>query len=198
MAELTRESLLLRARAGEAGAWQDLCTLYRPLIVGWLRRQSVPAADVDDLVQEILLAVVQGLPGFEHSGRRGAFRSWLRSIAHNYSCDYWRSPARRIQAAGEGRRAEESLALLEDPESPLNRFWDEEHDRYVLRCLLQLVEIEFEPATVRAFRLVALEGATGAEAARELRTSVASVYKARSRVLQRLRELANGLLDPSA
>jgi RNA polymerase sigma-70 factor (ECF subfamily) len=198
LAEPTRVSLLLRARDGEAGAWQDLCTLYRPLIVGWLRRQAVPEADVDDLVQEILLAVVKGLPEFEHSGRRGAFRCWLRSIAHNYSCDYWKSPARRIKAAGEGHRAEESLALLEDPESPLNRFWDEEHDRYVLRCLLQLVEIEFEPATVRAFRLLALEGVTGADAARALGTSVASVYKSRSRVLRRLRELADGLIDPSA
>ena len=56
--EATRSSLLIRARAGDAGAWEDLCELYRPLIVGWLRRQSIPEADLDDLVQEIFLAVV--------------------------------------------------------------------------------------------------------------------------------------------
>ena len=77
----TRHSLLLRARTGDEGAWQDLCELYRPLIAGWLRRQSVPEADIDDLVQEIFLAVVRGLPSFSHSGRRGAFRTWLRTIA---------------------------------------------------------------------------------------------------------------------
>jgi RNA polymerase sigma-70 factor (ECF subfamily) len=192
--EATRPSLLIRAQAGDAGAWEDLCELYRPLIVGWLRRQAVPDGEVDDLVQEIFLAVVRGLPSFHHSGRRGAFRSWLRAIAANYSCDYWKSPARRAAAAGDDA-AGAALGLLEDPDSPLNRYWDEEHDRYVLRCLLELAELEFEPTTVRAFRRVALEGASGSEAAGELGLSLAAVYAARSRVLQRLRELAEGLLD---
>jgi RNA polymerase sigma-70 factor (ECF subfamily) len=192
--EATRSSLLIRAQAGDAGAWEDLCELYRPLIVGWLRRQSVPDGEIDDVVQEIFLAVVRSLPSFSHSGRRGAFRSWLRTIASNYSCDYWKSPARRTVAPGDNAAAT-ALGMLEDPDSPLNRYWDEEHDRYVLRCLLELAELEFEPTTLRAFRRVALEGASGSEVAGELGLSLASVYAARSRVLRRLRELAEGLLD---
>jgi len=190
----TRQSLLLRARTGDEGAWQDLCELYRPLIAGWLRRQAVPEADIDDLVQEIFLAVLRGLPSFSHSGRRGAFRTWLRTIAYNYSCDYWKSPARRTAASGEGA-ARSALGLLEDPDSPLSRYWDEEHDRYVLRCLFEAVELEFEPVTVRAFQLMALDGASGAQAADELGISLTAVYIAKSRVLRRLRELAEGLLD---
>jgi RNA polymerase sigma-70 factor (ECF subfamily) len=190
----TRQSLLLRACQGDEGAWQDLCELYRPLIAGWLRRQSVPEADIDDLVQEIFLAVVRGLPSFSHSGRRGAFRCWLRTIAYNHSCDYWRSPARRTAASGDDV-AQSALGLLEDPDSPLNRYWDEEHDRYVLRCLFEAVELEFEPATVRAFQLVALDGVSGARAADEVGISLTAVYIAKSRVLGRLRELAEGLLD---
>ena len=58
-----------------------------------------------------------------------------------------------------------------------------------------LIELEFEPATMQAFRRVALEGASGAEAAGELGLSLAAVYAARSRVLRRLRELAEGLID---
>ena len=65
----------------------------------------------------------------------------------------------------------------------------------MLRCLLELAELEFEPTTVRAFRRLALEGASGSEAAGELGLSLAAVYAARSRVLRRLRELAEGLLD---
>lgn len=195
MSDLTRHSLLVRAREGEAGAWEDLCILYRPLILGWLRRQCVPDSDLDDLVQEILLAVLRGLPAFEHTGRRGAFRGWLRAIAHNHSCDYWKARARRATPSGGDACAHEALQVLEDPGSDLNRFWDEEHDRHILRCLLELVAIEFEPSTVRAFRLVALEGASGAEAATRTGSTVAAVHKARSRVLRRLRELAEGLLD---
>src|SRR5262249_58988010 len=126
----------------------------------------------------------------------GAFRSWLRTIASNHSCDYWKSPARRAAASGPcAAAAAAALGLLEDPDSPLNRYWDEEHDRYVLRCLLEMAELEFEPTTMRAFRRVALEGASGSAVAGELGLSIGAVYTARSHVLRRLQELAEGLLD---
>ena len=85
--------------------------------------------------------------------------------------------------------------MLEDPDSLLNRYWDEEHDRYVLHCLLEAIELEFEPATVQAFRRLALDGASGAQVASELGMTIGAVYAARSRVLRRLRELADGLID---
>jgi RNA polymerase sigma-70 factor (ECF subfamily) len=190
----TRHSLLLRAQSGEENAWKDLTELYRPLIIGWLNRQGVPAADLEDLSQEVLLNVVKHLPSFEHSGRRGAFRSWLRTIVCSRTIDYWRGFVASTRASG-GSGATAALQQIADPESDLNRQWDEEHDRYVLRCLLELVEQEFEPATLRAFRRLALEGASGAEAAQELGLSVAAVYMAKSRVLQRIRQEAEGLID---
>jgi RNA polymerase sigma-70 factor (ECF subfamily) len=192
--DVTRQSLLIRAVDGDQGAWDDIHTLYRPLIVGWLHRQAVADRDLDDLVQEIFLAVYRGLPAFRHGGHEGSFRAWLRAIALNHSCDYWRSPARRNKPAG-NEAAEEALRQLEDPDSELWQFWEEEHDRHLLRCLLEMMETEFEPATMQAFRRVALEGVTGVEAAAELGLSVGAVYTARSRVLHRLREVAEGLID---
>ena len=190
----TRQSLLLRAQTGEENAWKDLTDLYRPLIIGWLNRQGVPARDLEDLSQDILLSVVKHLPTFQHSGRRGAFRSWLRTIVCSRTNDYWRAIDASTQASG-GSGATAALQQLADPDSSLNRQWDEEHDRYVLDCLLDLVEEEFEPATLQAFRRLALDGASGAEAAQELGLSVAAVYVAKSRVLQRIRQEAEGLID---
>src|ERR1051325_5948887 len=134
----TRQSLLLRAQAGETDAWKDLTDLYRPLILGWLNRQGVPACDLEDLSQEVLLRVVKHLPAFEHSGQRGAFRSWLRTVASHRVCDYWR--ARKNRTTATGGEATDALHQLEDPDSDLNRQWDAEHDLHVLRCLLALVE----------------------------------------------------------
>src|SRR5262245_31420937 len=190
----TRQSLLLRAQNGETNAWKDLTDLYRPLILGWLSRQGVPASDLEDLSQEVLLSVVRHLPAFQHSGQRGAFRSWLRTIVCTRTADYWRAVDAGAQAQG-GSGATAALRELADPDSGLNRQWDEEHDRYVLHCLLDLVEEEFEPVTLRAFRLLALDGVSGAEAAHELGLSVAAVYVAKSRVLQRIRQEAEGLID---
>ena len=191
--DVTRQSLLLRAQTGDAEAWKDLTDLYRPLLLTWLGRQQVPANDLDDLVQEILLAVFQYLPSFRHSGQRGAFRAWLRTIACNRARDYWR--ARKHPTPAGGSDVKEVLNQVEDPESELNHQWDQEHDRYVLRCLLDLMEQEFEPSTLQAFRRLALEGASGAEVADELGLSVAAVYVAKSRVLRKIRQHAAGLID---
>lgn len=188
--EHTRRSLLVRIRSGDPAGWEAFATLYRPLMVGWLRGQGVPPGETDDLVQEILLSVVRSLPQFDHSGRVGAFRAWLRTIACRRAQDYWRSTG-RVPAAGGGF----DLKQLEDPASELARRWDEEHDKYVFRCLLDLVGEEFEPATLRAFRRLVLDEAPGAVVARELGVSVGAVYVARSRVLQRIRQEAEGLIE---
>jgi RNA polymerase sigma-70 factor, ECF subfamily len=190
----TRLSLLFRAQTGEENAWKDLTDLYRPLIIAWLNRQGVPASDLEDLSQDVLLSVVKSLPAFEHSGRRGAFRCWLRTIICNRTADYWRAADAGMKASGSSDAAA-ALQQIVDPDSDLNRQWDEEHDRYVLNCLLDLVEEEFEPATLRAFRRLALDGASGAETAQELGLSLAAVYVAKSRVLQRIRQEAEGLID---
>ena len=190
----TRQSLLLRAQTGETDAWKGLTDLYRPLILGWLHRQGVPARDLEDLSQEVLLSVVKQLPGFQHSGQRGAFRSWLRTIVCRRTADYWRAIDADTKARG-GSGAIAALQQIADPGSDLNRQWDEEHDRYVLRRLMDLVEEEFEPVTLRAFRRLALDGVNGAEAAQELGLSVAAVYVAKSRVLARIRQEAEGLID---
>jgi RNA polymerase sigma-70 factor (ECF subfamily) len=190
----TRQSLLLRAQTGETNAWKDLTDLYRPLILGWLNRQGVPAGDLEDLSQEVLLRVVKHLPAFQHSGHRGAFRSWLRAIVCSRTADYWRALDADTQAQG-GSVATAALKEVADPDSELNRQWDEEHDRYVVHYLLDLVEAEFEPVTLQAFRRLALDGVSGAEAAQELGLSVAAVYVAKSRVLARIRQEAEGLID---
>src|SRR5215469_14197202 len=149
----TRQTLLLRAQTGETDAWKDLLELYRPLILGWLNRQGVPPRDLEDLCQEVLLRVVKHLPGFRHSGQRGAFRSWLRTIVCSRTADYWRAIDADTLASG-GSGATAALQAIADPDSALNRQWDEEHDRYVLQCLMDLIEQEFEPTTLRAFRLL--------------------------------------------
>jgi RNA polymerase sigma factor (sigma-70 family) len=163
-------------------------------LINWLKHQDLPEVDHDDLTQEILVSVVKYLPSFQHPGHPGAFRAWLRAIAANRLRDYWRARDPQARATG-GSTVTEVLDQFADPESELNRHWDEEHDQYVLRCLLEMVEPEFEPNTFRAFRRLTLEDATGAEVAAELGMSVGAVYIAKSRVLRRIREEAAGLID---
>src|SRR4051794_12019733 len=56
---LTSQSLLdsLKGAKPNAAAWQRLQNVYVPLIRAWLSRDPGLRADVDDLVQEVLIVV---------------------------------------------------------------------------------------------------------------------------------------------
>src|SRR5438128_1096629 len=138
MAE-TPVSLLERLRSRpDPVSWRRLVDLYTPLVRGWLRRQAVPHDDVEDLVQDVLSVLVRERPAFEHSGRPGAFRTWLRAVTVNRLRGYWRARRSLPVPGGDGGLGK-VLDQLEDPHSEPSRCWDEEHDRHVARRLADLV-----------------------------------------------------------
>ncbi len=191
----TSASLLEQLRGQSDGAaWQRLVELYTPLLHGWLRRHGLQPSDVDDIVQDVLAVVVREMPHFRHNRRTGAFRRWLRTILVHRLRDFWRAHRTRPRATGDS----ELLRLLEqlsDPDGGLSRLWDEEHDRYVVRRLLERIETEVTPSTWQAFRRVVVEGRDEETVAAELGLSVNAVFIAKSRVLSRLRREAAGLID---
>lgn len=173
--------------AGDAADadWRRLVDAYGPLLRGWLARAGVPAADRDDLIQEVLLVVVRRVGEFEHRGP-GAFRAWLRGILANHTKKFFRT--RRESPAVD-------LDLLADPHSELGRLWDREHDEYVAARAMRTVEGDFAPATWQAFRRQVIEGLAPAEVAAELGLSLNAAILAKSRVLKRLRAELRGLVE---
>jgi RNA polymerase sigma-70 factor (ECF subfamily) len=141
--------------------------------------------EVHDLAQEVMSVLVQELPQFTPE-RPGSFRRWLREITLHRLQSFWRSRQRRPGSL---------VAELADPASDLNRQWDQEHDQYVLRRLLELLKGDFAPTTFLAFRRVVLDDAKPADVARELGLSVNAVLLAKSRVLSALRQEGRYLLD---
>ncbi len=191
----TSLSLLERvASRGDGEAWNRLVDVYTPVLHGWLRRYEVLApADVDDLVQDVLLAVSKEMPHFQANGQPGAFRGWLRAILVNRLRHFWRSRQHRPQAVG-GSDFVKQLEQLSDGQSQITQFWEQEHDRHVMQRLLALAEPRFAPITWQAFRLQALEGISAEETASQLHIPLHSVYAAKSRALKMLREMADGLI----
>jgi RNA polymerase sigma factor (sigma-70 family) len=179
----------LRRQSDDQPSWRRLTMLYAPLIRRWLLQHDTPEADTDDLAQEVLLVLARDLSGFDHNGRTGAFRLWVRSITANRLRAYWR--ARR---SGLLNGLDDRLAQLEDPDGELGRHWDREHDEFIVRRLMELIEPEFAPSTWKSFRLLVLEERPAADVAESLGLSVNAVLIAKSRVLRRLRQEGRGLI----
>ncbi|HLW67558.1 MAG TPA: sigma-70 family RNA polymerase sigma factor [Gemmataceae bacterium] len=165
--------------------WKRLLEVYGPLLRGWLVRSGVPAADHDDLIQEVLIVVVAHVADFEHRGP-GAFRAWLRGILANHTRKFFRTRSENPSV---------DLDAVADPHSELGKLWDREHDEHLAVRALKMVQNDFAPATWLAFRRQVIDGRPPSEVARELDLSLNAVILAKSRVLKRLRSELQGLLE---
>src|SRR5262249_18013470 len=163
------------------------------LLRAWMARAGVPASDVDDLVQDVLLVVFRKIGGFERRSQ-GAFRAWLRTILALQLRDYFRGQKYRPTATGDSHMRR-ILEELESHESALSRLWDREHDQHVVASLLKRVQGDFAPVTWQAF----LRHVQGAESAGQVAEPpglpLNSVLLAKSRVLKRLRQELTGLVE---
>lgn len=181
----TSNSLLDQASERAAGAWERLVNLYTPLLDFWFTAAGLQPADRDDLTQRVLEVLFRRLPDFEHNGRPGAFRAWLRGITINLLREF--------------RRARPLAELPSDPlidsDAELSHLWDEQHDLHILNGLMRLVRPDFTDSTWQAFRRLAIDAETPEVVANELGLSVNAVLIAKSRVLGRLRQEAQGLVD---
>ncbi len=183
----TSLSLLERLGTGDQDAWRHLVALYTPLLRVWLRPAGLQTADVEDVTQNAFAVVLRKVPAYQHNGHAGAFRTWLRRIIDNVLREFLRTHGPQAADA-------DLLAQLEDPGSELNRRWDAEHDRHLLRGLLDLVRREFTEATWQAFARTTLDERPTAQVAAELGMSANAVHIARSRFLARLRREAEFFL----
>lgn len=68
-------------------AFFNLFESYDAVLRGYARRQSVPPDQIDDLVQEVWIAVHRQLPDFRHNGQKGAFRNWLVQLVRGKAVD---------------------------------------------------------------------------------------------------------------
>jgi RNA polymerase sigma-70 factor (ECF subfamily) len=187
--ERTPASLLERLRhPGDAEAWARFVALYAPLIFSWGRRVGLQEQDADDLVQDVLLALVRALPGF-HYDRHKSFRRWLRTVTLNK----WRDRGKRrgTQPLPGGPNGLENLPSPEDPDA----FWDAEYRRHLAERALRVMQADFQPATWKACWEYVACGRPAAEVAAEVGLSTGAVYAASFRVLHRLRQELAGILD---
>jgi RNA polymerase sigma-70 factor (ECF subfamily) len=183
----TRISLLIRLRQEpvDEGAWNEFVQQYGRLILAWCLQWGLQPADADDVSQIVLLKLAHHLRSFVYDPSR-RFRGFLRTTAHNACKDFLDSYQRSVAASGDkGVRAVlESVQAREDLAARLEGAFDLER----LEVAQARVRQRIEPRTWEAFRLTALEGKSGVDAAALLHMQVGTVFKAKSKVQQMLRE----------
>jgi RNA polymerase sigma-70 factor (ECF subfamily) len=159
-------------------------------VATWCRQAGLSGDDdIADVLQEVFRSVFSGIQGFQHDSASHTFRGWLRIITRNKLVDYFRKQHKSPHGAGGTEHQNRCLQVA----AQLLHEVDVESDRTEMNLVVQrgleLVRAEFEERTWNAFWRVTVDGRSPEDVARELNTSRAAVYKAKSRVLLRLREV---------
>jgi RNA polymerase sigma-70 factor (ECF subfamily) len=168
--------------------WLRFVQLYTPLLYFWACRLGLQEADAADLVQEVLTTVVQKLPEFAYDRDR-SFRGWLRTVMINK-----RREMRRRDRLPLGPPDPVHLDSIADPD-PAETLAEAEYRQMLVRRALEIMEAEFEPSTWKACWECVVAGRKPAEVARALGITTNAVYLAKSRVLRRLHQELDGMLD---
>jgi RNA polymerase sigma-70 factor, ECF subfamily len=107
LANLSDEELI---RAAQAGKLDDFNVLYERYFTTVYNRVRyvIPAEDVDDVTQEVFIAVIRSLKNFRHEAR---FTTWLRTLVNRQVADYYRRRNHRqeydIELDGRGDDSDE-------------------------------------------------------------------------------------------
>lgn len=192
MVDETSRTLLNGIRQSpEDERWSVLVELYTPFIRSILAGCGVRGNDVDDVVQNVLTVVVRRLKEFDRQ-RTGSFRAWLRAITVNAMREHWRSKPTNLPTDDESGAV---FAELQDPNSEMTQYFNQEHNRHVLSYLMDRVKADFRDATWQAFQLLAIEHMSVDEVAEQLNITPNAAFIARSRVMKRLKEVGAELLE---
>ncbi|WP_372796535.1 RNA polymerase sigma factor [Pontiella sp.] len=181
-ADHTRYTLLQRAcDLNDEQAWEEFVGHYRRFIFYILHEMGVAAGDIEDVAQQVLLALTKDLPGYDSS--RARFRTWLSTVIRNAALAHFRKQnnrQKRIRMFGE-----EQLIDAAFQSSEVEQRIEEEWAAYVGDLAMGRVRKVFKGQAIEVFEQ-GLDGKSAADVAASTGLSVASVYTLRKRVKKRL------------
>lgn len=172
--------LVMRARAHDPAAFEELIVMHGPALQRMLRRMLGSPSDAEDVLQETFLKAWRAVDRFRGEAR---FSTWLYRIAVN--------EARRQQAYDVNRRAlpidDVMLELPDLAAGPAARAESAELEQFLERCVAELPGNYREAVVLRD-----VEGLSNEEAAAvlglDLRNFKSRLHRGRMAIRRRVEE----------
>jgi len=192
-------SISLMARLGgadpDATAWDEFVRIYAPHVIRWCRGHGLGEWDAHDVSQDVLLRFWKQAGSFRYDPTK-TLRGYLRRMVLTAVSD-WSEHVRRagtLAPSGPLEALLHDLPARDDLAARIERAYDTE----LAALAMREVEARVQPHTWEAFRLLAIEGRSGVEAAERLGMQVNTAYVARAKVQRMIREAVTRLDTPPA
>ncbi len=125
------EELIREAQKGALDGFTLLYERYFPLVYNRVK-YVIPEEDIEDVTQEIFIAVVRSLGSFRHEAR---FSTWLRTLVNRHVADYYRG--RRPMTLSLSEPGDEADEEYVHPMPSMSDDHERVDDRIVVRAALQ-------------------------------------------------------------
>lgn len=178
----THHTLLQRAcDLQNERAWSEFVQNYRRFILYILGQLGVAKDDVEDVTQQILLALTRDLPSYDRT--RARFRTWLSTVIRNAALVHFRKQNTQRKYL---RVLEDEQAADHDGQMPeISQLIETEWSTYIANLAMERVKEVFQGQAIQVFEL-GLDDHSAAEIAERTGLSISSVYTLRKRVKKRL------------
>ena len=165
-------------------AWTTFVDLYTPLVYRFCRGRGLQDSDARNVVQEVFIRVSRGISRFDLAAEKGRFRSWLGTITYR-EIEREREKARQPGRGVGGPQAEIAMQQIE---SQFVAEWEATFDAEVYQYALDRVRSQADPDVWGVFEAVWMKDQKPRQVADHMNKSVDWVYKAKYKVLSRLRD----------
>jgi RNA polymerase sigma factor (sigma-70 family) len=181
----TRGSVIVGVCQHDPERWREFDSIYRPMLMAFLRKQRLSDADANDVVQETFVKLLAKIQTYDRTRYR--FRTWLFSVAHHTLIDQARRRASQKKAADGW--VKNVLQATPSDSVKLAEEWAKIHRMKILHHALKSVRNRTSLRTWACFEQRLLRDRPGAEIAAELGLEASTVFVNASRVLKRVRNV---------
>ena len=184
-------SILERAKLGDQDAFRMITELYAGLVYHWIRKSGLSPENAQDTSQEVFISVSHNLKEFQRTKAGQSFRAWIRVITRRKIADHFRRNKGVETAIGGDNKLDDFATIEENEEHE-----EIKHDRAIVyKKALQFIKGEFADKDCKAFLMLVVDESPAKDVAQSLGMSVNSVYIAKSRILKRLLDKFEVLID---
>ncbi|MCA9059961.1 MAG: sigma-70 family RNA polymerase sigma factor, partial [Planctomycetaceae bacterium] len=190
----TSQSLIDAMADGDEEAWSRIAAVWGPALLRYFRRRDLQTSDAEEVVQNVLVRMFQGICGgrFERDGESRRLKYWVYTIAENEMASFCTRYRNRPQSPG-GSEHQLALANLSEPGDCATL------EALAVAQVLDVIKVDFQPATWQAFLLRYYENMTFQQIAEQLAIGEQAARQGVHRIRLRLKEelLSQRLLPDS-
>jgi RNA polymerase sigma factor (sigma-70 family) len=188
--DATRSSLLTRLRDwDDETTWNQFFSQYSSLIRTVAGRLGLSEADINDVVQETIIALANQIQTFHYNRADGSFRGLLAQIARRRAIDLLRKRSREAhQPLGDQSGMCKLEKFREHAVPTPDQIWTARWKEGVYDLALEEVRNSSNPKHFQIFDLYVIQGRPPVEIAQTLRVSRAQVYIAKQRISLRIQK----------